>query len=891
MGKEVNVSLKGCDPLREQIQKWKNKTITVTVRGEEVTLNLSQVEQMEHVIDGLFLTGNADKAREMWSEMLGGKDVWDDLIKTLYKASQTNNLKIADYVEQLAAAAPRARLTKKRMLEHSEAIALVLSRQQRKEITKEQVLAELELYFVYNPKTGWAEPLDTIKQDLEMGVGVKGVLQQVNTVEEALAISEGMAIISGVAGAGKTSAVAAAAEMWAESGGEEKTVWCVSRNAKTAMDLGNVVRDVFIRRWRLGGRTPGIQNMSLAKFRGEVGKGYGPKPGDRVIVDEYALAEREDFLLLTELAKSKVAVTMLGDPHQQEAIETPTAAQWVGELAKAFGQPILKETKRCAGWKQQHDWLRAAPFDELARKAIIDDLVRDGNTEVVWDVASLVKQAIQSGCDMILAIDNETVNLIADEWRRQLGRVDESGSSVTLRGEVDGYVGDSIRIRRIIYNKKGEQLARTGERGKIISIEGNIVEIEIRDEYNARVIKIPTDLCGEVVSLGYASTIDSAQGMTCSKVGLVLKGMENSHAFYSGGSRGILFPKILIFNNIGDLGDGSQFLQPEIEPRIVLEQVLSRSNRSPDVENLDFYLSEFRRLGDKFGENLVIQLLENDLGADLIPPPPPQPPPPPVIQEPIQLGFGFEFEFGSAPVIPPPTPPPVVPTPTPQPPPSPVPTSVAQTVRELCEELLAYDVVDLTRIGEELIKNSGELLEYLQIVDAATREKIRRKLPPAVVGEIERRWREQQQQATPITPVAAPQQPPAPPAAPVISPPGQVVIKRHVLLPEIQYIQRPSPSPVPTPQPPPSPTVVPPAPATTPQTMQQLCASLLTSDVAGATRIGEELIKNVQEFATHWETLDSASRKIVLSKLPERIIREIERKLIKQQQNEREIEF
>jgi hypothetical protein len=386
--------------------------------------------------------------------------VWDDLIKTLYKASQTNNLTMQDYVEQLAAAAPRARLTKKRMLEHSEAIAGTLSFQEGRRITKEQVLAELELYFVYNPKTGWAEPIDTIKKDLEMGAGVKGVVQQVNTVEEALAINEGMAIISGVAGAGKTTVVAGAAEGWAESGGGEKTVWCVSRNAKTAMDLGNVVRNVFVGRWKLGRRTPGLQNMSLAKFREEVGKGDGPKPGDRVIVDEYALAEREDFLLLTELAKSKLAVTLLGDPHQQEAIETPTAAQWVGELAKAFGQPVLNETKRCEGWKQQHDWLRAAPVDELARKAVIDDLVRGGNTEVVWGIASLVKQAIQSGCDMILAIDNETVNLVAVEWRNQLwtasGRELQVGEpTVELRGGWRDMSAIRFVLDELFITKKG----------------------------------------------------------------------------------------------------------------------------------------------------------------------------------------------------------------------------------------------------------------------------------------------------------------------------------------------------------------------------------------------------------------------------------------------------
>ena len=151
--------------LQQQIKFWKDRTITVNTPEGEVQIDLSTVKSLEHFIDGLFLTGNADKAREMWAEMLGGKDVWDDLINTLYKASQTNNLTMQDYVEQLAAAAPRAKLTKKRMLEHSEMIALDLSRRFGKDITKEEVLAEIEKHFVYNPKTGWAKPIEPIKDD------------------------------------------------------------------------------------------------------------------------------------------------------------------------------------------------------------------------------------------------------------------------------------------------------------------------------------------------------------------------------------------------------------------------------------------------------------------------------------------------------------------------------------------------------------------------------------------------------------------------------------------------------------------------------------------------------------------------------------------------------
>lgn len=165
-------------------------------------------------------------------------------------------------------------------------------------------------------------------------------------------------------------------------------------------------------------------------------EGSWSKTGGRIVLDEYALAEREDLLLLIELANSGVPVTMLGDVHQQEAIETPTAAQWLAEAAKSFRQPMLGETKRCAEWKDQHDLLRQAPFNELSRQLIINELVRDGNTEVVFDPVELVKSAIQSGVDMLLAIDNETVNILAEEWRRQLGTVNTKGTSVKLRGGI-----------------------------------------------------------------------------------------------------------------------------------------------------------------------------------------------------------------------------------------------------------------------------------------------------------------------------------------------------------------------------------------------------------------------------------------------------------------------
>jgi hypothetical protein len=797
LGKEVGEVFtgesEGIQTLKQQIQFWKNRKITINTEEGELQINLSKAEQLEHVIDGLFMSGEEGKqvVRQWWDEMLGPDVSLAELGDTLKACSEQNNLKLPDYIRQLAGAAHRAKLTKQRMFEHSEAIAIVLSFQEGREITGEEILAKIEEHFIYNPKTGWAEPIETIKNDLGLVAAYEDELQPVDTVEDALAITKGVSIVSGVAGAGKTSAVAGAAARWTASGGLLKEqVWCVSRNAKTALDLGNVVRDVFEQ--REGGdegkaSIPGLQNMSLAQFRREVGKDGGPKPGDRIIVDEYALAEREDLWGLLKLANNGIPVTMLGDVHQQEAIETPTAAQWLAEAAKSFGQPILGETKRCAAWKQEHDWLRAAPFDEPSRNAIVAKFLEDGNTEVVSTPADLVRSAMASGVDMLLAIDNETVNILAKEWRNQLGTVNTNGPSVELRGGLVGYVGDSVRVRRIYYDRK-ERIALTGEVGEIVSIERHLVKIKIINNTSSRVISIPKHRVGEVISLGYVSTIDSAQGMTCTKAGVVLRGGEDGHAFYSGGTRGTKFPKVLIFNNKEGLGDGAQYVQEEIVPRIVLDQVLSRSNRGPDWTNLDSYKEEFKRRGDQVGEDLVIQVLNNAVTheAERIIKQPLEPPTPPVIPAPQQ-----------------------------------------QHSRSLFARNKDSHELDSHTVEFKLPSSKQEQELFANIYRADSH-----------AGEVE---------------VATSEQTPPP-------------------------------------------TVVPP-PATKPQTMQQLCEELLKSDVAGATRIGEELIKHPKEFAMHWETLDSVTWNMILNKLPDSVIRKIERKLTRQQQqeqqqqNEREIEF
>lgn len=153
MGKQLKQEFEGesevAQTLKKQIEFWATKLITIPTPAGEVKINLSKVEQLEQVIDGLFLMGEEGKqvVRRWWDEMLGPDVSLAELGVTLKAFSEQNNLKLPDYIRQLAGAAHRAKLTKQRMFEHSEAIAIVLSFQEGREITAEEVLAKIEQHF------------------------------------------------------------------------------------------------------------------------------------------------------------------------------------------------------------------------------------------------------------------------------------------------------------------------------------------------------------------------------------------------------------------------------------------------------------------------------------------------------------------------------------------------------------------------------------------------------------------------------------------------------------------------------------------------------------------------------------------------------------------------
>ncbi|MHB8296949.1 MAG: AAA family ATPase [Acidimicrobiales bacterium] len=113
------------------------------------------------------------------------------------------------------------------------------------------------------------------------------------------------------------------------------------------------------------GRDLGIEARahSAAALRNSVRRGRGPQRGDVLIVDEVALLDRRDVLLMLDLAERGVLVRGLGDEQQLSSIDQSSEARLVIDAARRCGQPWLATTRRCEAWNDVHDALRAAVED------------------------------------------------------------------------------------------------------------------------------------------------------------------------------------------------------------------------------------------------------------------------------------------------------------------------------------------------------------------------------------------------------------------------------------------------------------------------------------------------------------------------------------------------
>jgi len=347
-------------PLVEQVRAWASQTWTIPTPKGEIELRLSRVEALEHALDALSGTPDGRKVVLAWQEQRSGgafQDAVSELqrVRTQERSDELTHAELVeDYTRRLGQAAEAGQvLTRQALTSHAKAIAAA-----HPDLDCAQVDAVLQANFVELPRRRGLVSVAELDANIELAERAMRHLTQVETVQDALTHDEGVTITQGVAGAGKTSAaMQAARERWANDYGY---IWVLSRNAKTAHDLGDAVRVAL---GEVGGDPHRVHAMPLAdpSWRRAI------EDGDRIVVDEYALSERSDLNDLITLS-TICPVSLLGDCHQQRAIETPTAAQILGYIAEQAGQPNLTDTVRCQAWRELHDDVRNAPRDEAARE-------------------------------------------------------------------------------------------------------------------------------------------------------------------------------------------------------------------------------------------------------------------------------------------------------------------------------------------------------------------------------------------------------------------------------------------------------------------------------------------------------------------------------------------
>jgi conjugative relaxase-like TrwC/TraI family protein len=322
-------------------------------------------------------------------------------------------------------------------------------------------------------------------------------------VHRLLAGREGIVVVIGEAGTGKSFATVAAAEGWAQAGYS-------LRVAAPTWRAANVLR------------AEGLEATSIARLLGDIDRGKAWLSERSVLlIDEAGMVGSEDMAALIGHADTAGAkLVLIGDPQQLGAID---AGGLFSAIADRTDPVVLDEVIR-----HNHELDREAAkriregdgsdalslYRSAERVTIAEDAEqrREAMVEDWW-------RSFREGEDALMISQRnaevERLNAIAREGMRTGGRLGKEEIEV---GEAKFAAGDQV-ITRVndhaadIYNRERWEIAQVdAEKGRVV-LEGidQARRVEVGPDYLAQ-----TTLGGDVTALqhAYAVTTYCAQGTT-----------------------------------------------------------------------------------------------------------------------------------------------------------------------------------------------------------------------------------------------------------------------------------------------------------------------------------------------------------------------------------------
>ncbi|SDG19954.1 MobF family relaxase [Klenkia brasiliensis] len=339
------------------------------------------------------------------------------------------------------------------------------------------------------------------------------------------------------AGTGKTTALGVLAEAWRAGGG---TVIGLAPSAAASAVLRHKLADTtdtvakFVHSMRTGADTP--------DWMASLG------PGSLVIVDEAGAAATGDLAAVVDaVVTAGGSVRLVGDDQQLGAIG---AGGLLTDLALTYGAVHLTEV------------VRFTHRDTGAPNAVegaVSLALRDGDPAAlayyadrgrfhVGDLATCLDQAFgawqadrAAGLDaLMLAPTRDVVRELNDRARAErLDREGRGGPEVAFADGTAGSVGDVVITRRndrtLASGRAG--WVTNGDRWTIAAVRLSGA-IDVVHNQTAALVTLPPDYVRADVTLGYASTVHGAQGVTADASHTVVTGTESRQQLYVALTRG-----------------------------------------------------------------------------------------------------------------------------------------------------------------------------------------------------------------------------------------------------------------------------------------------------------------------------------------------------------------
>ncbi|WP_280222057.1 MobF family relaxase [Nocardia neocaledoniensis] len=350
-----------------------------------------------------------------------------------------------------------------------------------------------------------------------------------------------------------------------------------------------------------------------------------------VIVDEHVkLGNTKRLQLLQFLTHRGATVRCIGDDQQLPAIDAGGADT---DMRAATPEPTvtLSHVVRFASTGEATASIGLRDGSPAALAWYLDnERIHAGHTGSVYD-DTYIAWATDHHADrhtVMLAPTHDVVTALNARARAE--RLTRTGANpadeVVLADGLCASAGDTVRTRR--NNPKlrfgDSDWVRNGYSWTVTEIheDGSLTVSHRRGGIDSEhSVRLPVDYVRDHVHLGYAATIDSAQGITADTCHVALTGRESRQQFYVAMTRGIHANHAYVATAL-DGAEGSIYTEPATYPRTaveILQRVLARdgTHKSAHTELRDA-LDPVLRIGravDIYLDTLGLTA-EHALGAD-----------------------------------------------------------------------------------------------------------------------------------------------------------------------------------------------------------------------------------------------------------------------------------